>query len=608
MSDPSPNPLKRLVTEVRRRSLVRVLGIYLLGGWVAFEVVQTLTEGLRLPEWFPAFALVLLIIGLPVVLATAFVQEGGPVRGASSGDVVGPPGGLSSHDLGVGSGSGGVRRLFTWRNAVAGGVVAFALGVVATGWLLLGPGGDEPSPSSEVRSLAVLPLANLMGNPDQAYFVDGMHDALIGELANLTGLTVLSRTSTLRYRETDLTASEIAAELGVAGLVEGSVFRSGDSVRVTVQLIRGDPEGHLWSGSYDGEVGQALVLQRRVARAVAEEVGLVLSPSEEARLAEERAVDPRAQDAYLRGRALWRTRSLEGLDRSVELFEEAVALDPDFATGHAGLAAGHLMRTHYYAAFDSLTAREAEDGYARARAAARRALELDPDLAEAHATLGYVRFMETEWDEAEEALRHALELSPNDAQTWDWLADLVRARGRFGEAIQAMERARELDPFSPLMNRDLGAALLFGDRCPEAEPHLRTALEMDPRHLPAYWILADCAIQDGRLAEAVEHNTAYLRAEGQPEAADELQRAWESGGWEAANRYIAGSEAFSDFQRAVALSRLSREDEAVDLLWGMWERGNPSPIFFAGIHPAFTTLRRHPGYEGLLEEIGLGGG
>lgn len=232
--------LKRLIQEIHRRSLWQVLGIYVGGAWVALQGIEALVSVLGLPGWVPGFALVVLILGLPIVLATAFVQEGVGVGGEPA----------EAEETSEPADEGGLHLVLTWRNVVLGGVVVVALaGVGVAGWFLLG-GGISRSPET-IRSIAVLPLENLTGDPGQEYFADGMTEAVISEFARLGALSVISRTSVMRYKQSDKSLPEIAQELGVEGVVEGSVFRAGDRVCITLQLIDARNDLHLWAETYE---------------------------------------------------------------------------------------------------------------------------------------------------------------------------------------------------------------------------------------------------------------------------------------------------------------------------------------------------------------------
>jgi Predicted integral membrane protein len=321
----------------------------------------------------------------------------------------------------------------------------------------------------EIRRLAVLPLANLTGDERQEYFVDGMHEALVTELSQIPELTVISRQSTVQYQGTHRPVPVIARELGVDALLEGSVFRAEDSVRITVQLIRPDPEGHIWAGTYQGALRDAIALQGEVARAVGRAIHARTAPEPDARLAAP-SVSPEAQEAYLQGlyylerqmvtMELTSSERLEALRSAVAYLENAVALAPEWAAAHAKLArAYHWIASSY----EEL----APEFYPKSKTAALRALELDPNEAQAHASLGFVLFNhEWDWEGAERSIQRALALDPN-SHHWIYARFLVAA-GRYNEAITHYQWAQERNPLSPILPHQLAHAYSCAGRHDEA--------------------------------------------------------------------------------------------------------------------------------------------
>ena len=584
---------QRLFAELKRRRVFRVMAVYGAVGFGVLQVAEIAFPRLGLPDWTITLVLVLTILGFPIAIVLAWALEQTP-EGLKRTEPADP------EEIDAILAEPASRR---WPAGVLAfvGVVALVVGA----WWVGRRTAPAPAPNEAaseaglIRSLAVLPLDNLTGDEGRAYFVDGMHDALISQLARIDELTVLSRTSTLRYRETDQTIGEIANELGVQALVEGSVFQAGDTVRITVQLVRAEPEEHLWTDDYVAELSNALSLHGRVARSIAREVELTLSPREAARLAQASEVDPDAQDAYLRGRALWRTRQPDNLERAVALMEQAVALDPDFALGHAGLADARLMHAHYGGvALDSL-----RRAYDRTRQAATRALELDPELPEPHATLGWVAMVdELDWTEAENRLRRSLELNASYAQGWDWLADVLGAQGRAAEAISAMRRAVELDPFSPLMHRDLGWQLYLDGRCDDANEHLQRALQFDPEHTPAWGMLVDCSLLRSDEERAFEY---LLNAVQSATIGDTLRNVFEASGWDGIARQVLEVAPEPERFRAVALTHLGRHEEAVATLRAGYEARSSIVVASIKSDPRFDPLRGRPDFRALLEDMDL---
>jgi serine/threonine protein kinase/tetratricopeptide (TPR) repeat protein len=339
--------------------------------------------------------------------------------------------------------------------------------LLAVGGLIVayGPGDD----ALRIRRLAVLPLSIPSDDPEDDYFAAGMHDALIGELGKIGALSVTARQSVLRYERSDRPVPAIAAELGVDALVEGSVFRTGDSVRITVQLVRAEPEESLWTGSFHGGTQEALGLQGEVARALAGAVRAQLAPEESARLATRAAVDPQAQEEYLRGlylvqkhATMWMTpaEGREALGTAIRHLEKAVTLEPEWAAAHAKLALAY----HWLA---SRFADQAEEFYPKSKAAALRALELDETNAQAHASLGFVlQWHEREWIRAEREMRRAIELEPSSHHSI--YAHLLNSTGRYEEALAQYRAAEEHNPLSELLQLQIAFAYRCAGRHEEA--------------------------------------------------------------------------------------------------------------------------------------------
>jgi len=394
----------------------------------------------------------------------------------------------------------GPRRWATpWRFAAVTAVLAVLLvGLVVgtnVGGLrerLFGAGAPK------IDSLAVLPLKNLMGDPEQEYFVEGMHEALTAELSKISALKVISRTSTMRYKDTDKAMPQIARELGVEGLIEGSVLREGDQVRITVQLIHGPSDRHLWAQSFDRELRGILALHSDVARTIAGEIQVKLTGPEQARLAQARPVNPEAHDAYLRGRYYWNKRTEEGVLKALEYFQQSIERDPGYGLAYAGLADTYIVLSEYA----SLRPR---DGVARAKAAAVKALEIDGGLAEAHTSLAMVVFQqEWDWSRAEREFQQALALNPSYATAHHWYALLLAALGRTEEARREIRAAQSLDPLSLIINANVGYMLFLSREYDLALEQYRKTLELDPTFPVARWYSARAYVKMGRFEEAIQ--------------------------------------------------------------------------------------------------------
>jgi TolB-like protein/Flp pilus assembly protein TadD len=596
--------LKRLIHEIHRRSLWQVLGIYLVGAWIGYEVVQSLTEGVGLPQWFPAFALVLFIVGLPIVVATAFVHEAAAPAQAPS-EPASEEGPARVGVEAAARGEAGRRRLLTARHAGLAFVGALALwGVVAIGWLVLHQAGPASAPN--IRSLAVLPLENLSGDPDQDYFADGMTEALIGQLAQISALDVKSRTSVMQYKDADARPqmSEIARELNVDAVVEGTVLRAGNRVRITAQLIHAPIDRHLWVDSYERDLGDVLALQSEVAQAIAREIQVTLTPEEEARLARARPVDREAYELFLKGRYLCLKWTPEGMSKAIEYLQQAVERDPSYAPPHGELAICYVLLGF----FDLLPPQEA---YPKARAAARRALDVDERLPEAHAALGAVRWY-FEWNsrEAEREYKRAVELNPNHSMALLWLAFFLGEIGRWEEGIAAARRAQELDPLSIMANNAAGEVFYLKREYDRAIEEFGKNLELEPNNAGNHYFLAWPYEQKGMIEEAIAGlERAVTLSEGLPIYVASLGHAYALAGRNSEALQILNQlqeqrtrTPPSPYHIALVYIGLGDKENAFEWLEEAYVQRS-SYLVFLKEGPRFDRLRDDPRFQDLLRRM-----
>ena len=351
--------------------------------------------------------------------------------------------------------------------------VVAGMGLLAAAYLAY-RGRTQYAARPTIKSLAVLPLRNLSGDATQGYFADGMTEELITSLAKIRKLRVISRTSVMPYRDGRKSSREIGKELNVDALLEGSVQRSGDRVRITAQLIRAADDAHVWADSYDRDLRDVLVLESEVARAIAKQIQAELTPAEQMRLSSASQVDPESYQLYLRGLHAWNRGPGEGAATSQKYFQEAIAIDPKFALSYVGRAFGYNLNSEYQLA----------------KAPARKALELDDSLSSAHAALAFAVY-NGDWDfaTAEHEFERALELGPNDPVTLHTYALYLDTLGRGDEAIAKMRNALEADPLSPLTNTNLASLYFNVGRYHEAVLQAKTALEIDPNFAPAHDML-----------------------------------------------------------------------------------------------------------------------
>ena len=374
--------------------------------------------------------------------------------------------------------------------------LAVVLGLAILSVLLFRSRGHRPA---AIRSLAVLPLENLSGDASQNYFSDGMTDELITDLAQISALRVISRTSVMVYKGARKPLPQIARELNVDAVVEGTVLRSGDQVRITAQLIDASTDKHLWSQSYQGELRDTLALQDRVARAIAEQIQINLTPREQAELKSVRVVNPEAYESYLKGRYFWNKRTADGLKVALAYFKQASEEDPKYAQAYSGLADTYALLGDWQYAV--MTPKEANP---QAKAAALKAVELDSALGEAHNSLAFVLDgFDWDLDSGGKEFRRAIELNPGYATAHHWYSWHLALLGRYDEAIAEMKKAESLDPLSLIINADLAELLVLSHSYDESIRQSRKTIEMDPNFAMAHNQLAQAYLQQHMYKEAV---------------------------------------------------------------------------------------------------------
>jgi TolB-like protein len=495
------------------------------------------------------------------------------------------------------------------RHAVLAAGLLVLLGFAAlAGWRMFAgrPGEPTAAISSPIRSIAVLPLENLSGDPEQEYFADGMTEALIGDLAKIGSLSVISRTSVMQYKGQRKPLPEIAQELKVDGVVEGTVMRAGDRVRITAQLIDARNDTHLWSDRYDRELSDVLALQSDVARAVAEQVRLELTPQEQAALTASRSVDRRAYDAYLRGLQLRGNPMLVRLwgPQAIDQFERAVELDSEFAEAYAALAATRI--TLGTIGFDLRYRGE----FPKAREAAKTALEINDRLGQAHTALGAIR-LQYDWDfpGARRAYQRALQLSPSDpAALSNYAWYLLIVEGRTEESLAVSERLLRVAPLDLYYRAERFVQLIYSRQYERALEELERVRELDPdfAHLSegvAYFLL-------GRLEEVRGANIAFFERCGAPCALyrEAFERGWAEGGWEGSIRawleVAITVEGLAPILIAVNYAMVGETDEAFAWLDRAYRERAPGIVTLKA-EPLLDPLRSDPRFDDLLRRIGF---
>jgi TolB-like protein/Tfp pilus assembly protein PilF len=597
--------MNKLIQEIHRRSLWQVLGIYAVGAWVALQIVDVLAQNFGLPEWFPAFALGLLVLGLPIVLATAVVQEG--VRGADPSDAMAQGGIEVGSEAAPGRRSGG-STLFTWRNALLGGVGAFALwGVVAAGWMLKGSGTESEVTEAElvrdIRSVAVLPFATRLSLEEDEYFAEGMHDDLLTQLAKIDSLKVISRTSVMEYKGVNRNIRQIADELGVATVVEGGVQRSGNRVRVNVQLIDARTDKHLWAETYDEELTAANVfaIQSDLAKKIASALQATLTPEVEERIEERPTESLEAYDLYVRGRFILDNRgsTRDGVESAADLYRQATAADPTYALAYTGLA------TTYVQLFNLGYVSE-EEGLPRAREALEQALELDPDLAEARVYRAELLRLDLRPEEAAKELERVLVLNPGNADAHSRYSAVLLNLGRSEEAVREARRAVELDPLSVGLRRSLVARLAWVRDYDETIEESRKLLELEPTEADAHYYAGMAHTIQGDSENAIESfGKAIELNPADPYYPAGIAWAYATAGdRERSLEYLRRAEAAGVPLKEIGLVYGALGD--LDLAFDYLERGfEAEPGTLAGIaaDPSADPLRADPRWGTLLDKL-----
>jgi len=462
-------------------------------------------------------------------------------------------------------------------------------------------GGGGPR---QIRSLAVLPFDNLMNDPEQDYFVDGMQEALITDLSKVSALKITSRTSVLRFKGTDMPMSEIAALLNVDALVEGSVLRVGDQVRITAQLIDASTDTHLWGDDYDRDLSDVLLLLSEVAETIAGEIEVVLTPQQQELLGESRTVDPAAYEAYLRGMQQAQTLTSAGLERSIELFLEAIEIDPTFAPAHAGLGMALALPSGLgWIRLD-------EDRVARARGQAEIALGLDEQLSNVHVLMGYCDlWFDWDWPAAERAFLRALELKPNDSFARHGYADALLARGEIEESLRQVELGRQFDPLSLLSLAPVIGHLYMARHYDEMPAAFERLEEVSPGFDRSYE--ARALWQQGRREEAYTLFRQDYENRGLMNLVETLDRGHSESGPDGAMLALAERQALQSESTYVnskviaALFAMVGEVElALDWLERAYDERIPLLILTAA-EPDWDILRDEPRFQELLRKLGL---
>ena len=501
-------------------------------------------------------------------------------------------------------------RLIASRLALVIGslLTILVIGIIGARLRFVRSGSEANSQPNQIKSLVVLPFDNLSGDKDQQYFTDGMTDELIAHLAKIRSLRVISRSTAMAYKGTNKPLSQIARDLNVDAVVEGTVLRSGDQVRITSELVQVATDRHLWAETYESKLEDVLGLQSRVASAIVNEIRVNLTPEEQQRLASTRTVTGESYENYLKGRYYWNKRSEEGLTKAIEYFQLAIEKDPNNALAYAALADCYSIIGS--AIVGTVPSQEVAP---KAKAAAMKALQLDDTLAEAQTSLATVRFnYDWDWAGAASGFQRSIELNPSYATAYQRYSLYLMAMGRTNESLAQMTRARELDPLSISMNFSLGWRLYMARKNDQAIEQLQNTLEMDPNFALPRMVLGQAyeeknaypqALSELQKAVGISHDSpqmlgalghAYGASGNRSEAEKVLVKLME----QSKRQYV------SPFYVAIVYVGLAENDKAVDWLENAYgDRSNA--IVFAKVDPQLDPLRSNPRFQALLHRLAL---
>jgi len=495
------------------------------------------------------------------------------------------------------------------RVLLIGFATSLALALLAVAYFSWHRWAARPGSGQEKSALLVLPFQNLSADAEQEYFSDGLTEEMITQLARLQPerLAVIARTSSMHYKGTNQTIDQIGRELGVDYVLEGSVRREGQRVRISAQLIRASDQAHVWADSYDRELSGILTVQSEVAQAVAREIRITLSEHEQTRLASTRPVVPEAHETYLKGRFFWNKRTPEGLRKAIEHFERAIEIDAGYAAPYTGLADSHLLLLEH-------ADTPPEQDLPKARAAALKALEIDSELAEAHTSVAMIKFCQDwDWAGAEKDFQRAITLNPNYVTAHHWYALLMATTGRLDEARVEIERAVKLDSLSSLMRTAAGWRVYAAARqYAQAAHELRLGIELDPLSGTARRRLGAVYVLTGKHKEAIAELREGVRLSGEtPIAQADLGHGYAVAGMQAEARKVldelrrSSRSHYVDGTRfALIYTGLGERERAMEWLEKAYERRDMGLIMLRP-DPRFDPLRNDPRYQSLIRRMKL---
>jgi TolB-like protein/Tfp pilus assembly protein PilF len=584
---------RNFFAELKRRNVYKVAVAYLVVAWLIAQAASLLLATFEAPPWAMKSFVVAVALGFPIALILSWAFEITP-EGIKLESEIDPAKSITRKTG---------RKIVAFTAVVA--AIAAALFVFqilrsrSTSWVSAG------APAMTNKSIAVLPFDNLSRDPDNAYFCEGVQDEILTRLAKVADLKVISRTSTQHFKSAPENLPEIAKQLGVMHILEGSVQKAGDRVRVNVQLINAMNDAHLWADTFDRQLTDIFAAESDIATTIAETLRAKLTGSEKTSIAKAPTSNAEAYELYLKGRFFWNKRSGADLRKAIEYFNQAIALDPKFSLAYAGLADSYMLLPNYD--FGGTPVRES---IAPARVAIEKALELDDSLAEAYASRGLLDTVELQLERAITDFARAIELKPNYATAHHWLMLGQLALGRFDPAMVEAKRALELDPLSVIINADASWMYACAHQFDEAEKRARKTLEIDPRFFLAHYYLGAILQLRGHLKEAIPefqksvelNNDAYSIAmlgqayarNGQKDEAEKILARLKE---EAKSRYV------SPYAWALLYNGLGDKKRAIDELERAYQTGDTNYLFVIKSDPSLDELRGDPRFDALVQKV-----
>ncbi len=603
--------------ELKRRNVYKVAAAYLVVSWLLIQAASILFPTFDAPASAMKILVVILAIGFPIALAFSWAFEITP-EGLKLESDIDPKQSIAQHTgkkiigltitLAVIAAGLFAYRLLRPRDAAVGEAVSFPpkqdgkLTASPTNRGLAGAASSIPE-----KSIAVLPFDNLSRDPDNAYFSEGIQDEILTRLAKVTDLKVISRTSTQRFKSTPNDLPQIAQQLGVANILEGSVQKAGDQVRVNVQLIKAATDAHLWADTYDRKLTDIFAVESEIARTVAETLQAKLTGAAPQVLSSKPTENPEAHELYLKGRHFWNRRNEADIKKALQYFQEAVAKDPSYALAVVGVADS-------YAILPSYSNDPPKPEVERALAAAHKAIELDDSLAEAHTALANALGADFQFAASEAEFKRAFALNPNYASAHQWYGECLQSLGRFDEAIAELRHAHDLDPLSMIINVVLAGTYYSAGRMDEATQQLARAIELDPTFTVNYWLRGQIDESRGQFGEAIaDYKKAAISTS--PEVTQALiacayARSGETAKAQEILKWLTARSQqtfLPSYYIAEVHAMLGNKDEAIRLLEKAYEERS-IPVGGAGIggpitDPRFDSLRGDPRFQKLIAKF-----